>query len=181
MSSKIQKEFTFMTAVHFGDKYMVNLYEMTAIMTINTLDANDQNIAVERITHFIGSVIEDCIFVCDKEKDAIDKYNKAGMKVCLVPEEPYDQIVGLILMNKCNAIMEERIIMTDIVFGSKLSNLIKFELSNETAEAEFSGNHWWNTSTMCVQIQKNKKDKIVNLFDHKSDDWAELELTWTGK
>jgi hypothetical protein len=77
--------------------------------------------------------------------------------------------------------MEERIIMTDIVFGSKLSNLIKFELSNETAEAEFSGNHWWNTSTMCVQIQKNKKDKIVNLFDHKSDDWAELELTWTGK
>jgi hypothetical protein len=77
--------------------------------------------------------------------------------------------------------MEERIIMTDIVFGSKLSNLIKFELSNETAEAEFSGNHWWNTPTMCVQIQKNKKDKIVNLFDHKSDDWAELELTWTGK
>jgi len=181
MSSKIQKEFTFMTAVHFNGKYMVNLYEMNAIMNINTLDSNDQNIAVERITHFIGSVIEDCIFVCDKEKEAIDKYTKAGIKVCTIPEEPYDQIVGLIIMNKCNAIMEDRIIMTDIVFGSKLSNLIKFELSNETAEAEFDGKHWWNIPSMCTQLSKNKKEKIVNLFDHKFEDWAELELTWTEK
>lgn len=169
-----------MAAVHFNGKYMVNFYEMGASMTINTLDAPDQNTAVERITHFIGTVIEDCIFVCDKEKDAIDKYTKAGMRVCAIPEEPYDQIVGLILMNKCNAIMENRIVMTDIVFGSKLSNLIRFELSNETAEAEFSGDQWWNLPTTCI-VSKKKKEKIVNLFDHKCDDWAELELTWKSK
>lgn len=115
MSSRIQKEFTFMSAVHFNGKYMVNLYEMNCVMTINTLDSREQNIAVERITHFLNVVLEDCIFVCDSEKDAIDKYNKAGMKVCTLPEEPYDQIVGLILMNKCNAMMEDKIVMTDIV------------------------------------------------------------------
>lgn len=170
-----------MTAVHFNGKYMVNLYEMSAMMNINSTDPNDQNIAVERITHFIGSTIEDCIFVCDKEKEAIENYKKAGIKVCTIPEEPFDQIIGLILINKCNAIMENKIVMTDAVFGSKLSNLIKFELSNETAEAEFGGNHWWNLPTLCTEVKKNKKDKIVNLFDHKSEDWAELELTWTGK
>jgi hypothetical protein len=101
------------------------------------------------------------------------------MKVCTIPEEPYDQIIGLILMNKCNAIMENKIVMTDIVFGSKLSNLIKFELAAETAQAEFNGNHWWNLPTLCTETKKTKKDKIVNLHDHKSDDWAELELTWS--
>lgn len=170
-----------MAAVHFNGKFMVNFYEMFASMTINTLDAPDQNIAVERITHFLGTVIEDCIFVCEKEKDAIEKYTKAGMTVCTIPEDPYDQIVGLILINKCNAIMENRIVMTDVTFGSKLSNLIKFELSNETAEAEFGGDHWWNIPTTCVQNKKTKKDKIVNLFDHKCDDWVELELTWQAK
>lgn len=171
-----------MAAVHFNGKYMVNLYEMSASMTINTLDAPDQNTAVERITHFMGSVIEDCIFVCETEKEAIDKYTKAGMRVCTIPEEPYDQIVGLILINKCNAIMENRIVMTDVTLGSKLSNLIRFELSNETAEAEFNGDHWWNIPTTCITSKKKKeKDKIVNLFDHKCDDWVELELTWKSK
>lgn len=170
-----------MSAVHFNGKYMVNFYEMRAMMSISSLDAEDQNTAVERITHFIGSVIEDCIFICDKETEAINNYRKAGMRVCIIPEEPYDQIVGLILINKCNAIMEGKIVITDCVFGSKLSNLIKFELSNETAEAEFSGKHWWNDPTLCTEIKKNKKDKIVNLFDHKCNDWAELELTWKEK
>lgn len=171
-----------MSAVHFNGKYMVNFYEMNAIMEITSLDADDQNIAVERISYFIGHCLEDCIFISDKEKDAIDKYSKAGMKICTLPEEPYDQIVGLVLMNKCNAIMEGRIVMTDIVFGSKLSNLIKFELEHEVAEAEFSGKQWYNQSTMCTQTTKRtKKDKIVNLFDHKADDWAELELTWKSK
>jgi hypothetical protein len=179
MSNKIQKEFTFMTAVHFNGKYMVNLYEMNAIMIIESLDSDNQNIAIERISHFIGSTIEDVIFICDKEKEAIEKYKNAGMKVCTIPEEPYDQIIGLILMNKCNAIMENKIVMTDIVFGSKLSNLIKFELTAETAQAEFNGNHWWNLPTLCTETKKTKKDKIVNLHDHKSDDWAELELTWS--
>lgn len=171
-----------MSAVHFNGKYMVNFYEMNAIMEITSLDADDQNIAVERISYFIGHCLEDCIFVHEKEKDAIDKYTKAGMKVCTLPEEPYDQIVGLVLMNKCNAIMEGRITMTDIVFGSKLSNLIKFQLENEVAEAEFPGKQWYNQPTMCIQnTRRSKKEKIVNLFDHKTDDWAELELTWKSK
>jgi hypothetical protein len=182
MYAKIQKEFNFMAAVHFNGKYMVNFYEMNAVMAIISLEEEDQNTAIERVSYFIGHCLEDCIFVCDKEKDAIDKYTKAGMKVCTIPEEPYDQIVGLVILNKCNSIMEGRITMTDIVFGSKLSNMIKFELNDEVAEAQFDGTNWWNSPTMCIQnVKKTKKEKIVNLFDHKVDDWAELELTWTSK
>jgi len=181
MSSKIQKEYTFLTAIHFEGKFMVNLYEMNTVMSINTEDPREQNIAVERINHFLGLVIEDCIFVCEKEKEAIEKYSSAGMKVCTIPEEPYDQIIGLILLNKCNAIMENRLTMTDIVFGSKLSNLIKFELSSEAAELEFTGKKWYNDPSLMICDKKTKKDKIVNLFDHSTDTWADLELTWKAK
>lgn len=177
MTSRIVKDFTFLAAIHFEGKFMVNLYELSAKMSINSEDSREQNVAVERTTHFLSNVLETCIFVSEKEKDAIDKYTKAGMQVCVIPEEPYDQIIGLILINKCNAIMEDRVIMTDIIFGSKLSNLIKFELSDEMASEEFPGKFWYNDPSLCLENKKGKKDKIVKLFEQK-DDWADLELTW---
>jgi len=177
MISKIEKEFTFQTAIHFQNKFMINLYEMNLIMSINTVDPEDQNTAIERLSYFIGSALEDSIFVEDKEKEVIETYAKAGIKVITVPEEPYDQIIGLILLNKFNSIMENRIVVTDMILGSKLSNLIKFHLNDETASLEFSGKHWWNESSTNTENKKSKKDKIVKLFDKKND-WEELELTW---
>ncbi len=157
---------------------MVNLYEMDTKMEIYTEDTREQNIAVERVTHFLGSVVEDCMFISIEEKEAINKYNNAGIKVCTIPEEPYDQIIGMILLNKCNAIMEGKIVMNEILFGSKLSNLIKFELYHEVAKLEFDGKHWYNEPTLVMADKFSKKDKIVNLFDHKFDSWEDLGLTW---
>lgn len=180
-NSKIHKNFTFQAAIHFNNRFLINLYEIDTVMEIFTEDAREQNIAVERITHFLGSVVEDCLFASINEKESIIKYTNAGIKVCTVPEDPYDQIIGLILLNKCNAIMEGKIVMTDMIIGSKLSNLIKFELNHEVAKAEFDGKHWYNDSTLCMMDKFSKKDKIVNLFDHKYETWEDLDLTWTER
>lgn len=178
MSTKISKNFNFQSAIHFQEKFMINFFEMTARMIVETDDAEEQNIAIERMIYFIENRIEDCIFVYETNIESADKYTKAGMKVCLLPEEPYDQIIGLCLVNKCNAIMEGRIILEEIEIGSKLSNLIKFTISDEAAELEYPGKFWWNDSSPSIQSKK-KKDKIVPLFGN--DNWAELELTWKSK
>lgn len=178
MTAKVYKDFTFLSSVHFEGKFMVNLYELSASMSVITEDVREQNIAIERMNYFLGSHIEDCIFVNEKETEAIEKYNNAGIKVALTPEDPYDQIVGLILLNKCNAIMEDRMVVNSILFGSKLSNLIKFQISDEEAAAEYPGKHWWNSAALTMQ-NKKKKDKIVSLFE--KDNWVELDLTWKEK
>ncbi len=175
MNIQIEKDFTFLTAIHFEEQYMVNLYELKAKMEVCTEDALEQNIAIERMTYFLSSHIENIIFVKDTEKDAILNYTNAGMKVCVIPEEPYDQIVGMLLINKCNAIMEGRIVVTEMTFGSKLSNLIKFTISGEIAKLEYPEDVWYNKHTLAIS-DKNKKEKIVTLFD--KNNWAELNLTW---
>lgn len=179
MSTKITKDFVFMAAIHFENSFMNNLYEMTANMTVETEDAREQNIAIERLMYFIQEQIENSIFIHESEKEAIQKYKAAGIKICTVPDDPYDQIVGLVLVNKFNAIMENRIVVNEIIFGSKLSNLIKFNISSEAATEEYPGNYWWNDSSSNISLKsKSGKDKIVNFSEFKSQDWNKLELSW---
>jgi len=179
MTIRITKDFTFLSSLHFQDKFMVNLYEMNASMIIETFDQIEQNIAIERINYFLTDMLEGCIFIQDTEHEAMEKYSNAGLKIVSVPEEPYDQIIGLLLINKCNAIMENKIHLSDIIFGSKLSNLIKFDLSSEMAINEYPEKNWYNDSSLATHSKK-KKEKIVKLFDGKND-WADLELTWPKK
>lgn len=175
MNAEIEKDFTFLTSIHFENKFLVNLYEMKAYMQILTENPIEQNIAIERLNYFLGDYIDSAVLVKETEEDAISKYRAAGLKICTTPEEPFDQIVGMILINKCNAIMEGRILMSDITFGSKLSNLIKFNIDHETAAVEFAGKHWYNKHTLSLH-NKTKKDKIVNLFEQ--NDWKDVGLTW---
>lgn len=175
MNIQIHKDFTFLAAIHFEKKFMLNLYELSAQMEVLTENVREQNIAIERMNYFLGTYIEDAIFIEDTEKEAIQNYNNAGIKTCVIPEEPYDQIIGMILVNKCNAIMENRIVINQIIFGSKLSNLIKFSIDGEVSKLEYPENNWYNKNTLTV-TEKGKKDKIVNLFDKNT--WAELGLTW---
>lgn len=177
--AKIEKDFTFLSALHFEGKFMVNLYEMYAKMEVFTENPAEQHIAIERMIYFLNHQIEDAIFVHEDEKEVIQKYRDAGMKVCTVPEEPFDQIMGMILINKCNAIMEGRIAINEITFGSKLSNLIKFNIEGELAAEEFPEKSWYNSSSLSTQDKVSKKDKIVKLFDQH--DWKDLELTWIEK
>jgi hypothetical protein len=178
MEIKVQKEFNFLSSVHFENQFMLNFYEMTAYMTIYTEETKEQHIAIERLMYFINAFLENTIFIHEKETEAIEKYKAAGIKICPIPEEPYDQIIGLVLINKFNAIMEGRIVVDEIVFGSRLSNLIKFSIYGDEAKLEYEGKHWWNDSGLTTETtKKSKKDKIVKLSDYK-DEWKELELTW---
>lgn len=176
--SEIIKDFTFLSCVHFENKFITNLYEMSASMSVETDNVHEQNIAIERMNYYLTNYLDDSIFICDKETTAIEKYQNAGIKTCIIPEEPYDQIVGMIILNKCNAIMENRIVIEDIVFGSKLSNLVRFKIDIETAVNEYSGKFWYNDHNLSSE-KKKTKTKIVSLFGNNT--WEELNLTWKSK
>ena len=180
MSARIEKEFLFESAIHFEDRFMINMFEITLFMEVETDNQKEQNIAIERLNYFLSQYIDSSIWVNQKETKAIEAYENAGIRVLTIPEDPYDQIVGLILICKLNAIMEDRLVITDIIFHSKLTAGIKFHSTFEETE-DFKGNHWWNDPTTNVKTikSKNKKEKIVKLFDN--DEWSEVGLLWKDK
>lgn len=177
--AKIQKDYVFECAIHFEEKFRINFYELTLFMEILTDNQYEQNIAIERINYYLSEVIDNSIFVNESDKKSIENYEKAGIRVIALPEDPYDQIIGLLLILKLNAIMENKVEITEIIFQSKLTAGIKFHTYAEETE-EYQGKHWWTENTTSYkEASKSKKDKIVKLFENES--WQELGLSWKEK
>lgn len=180
MIARVYKDFDFLAAVHFDDQFMINHYNLNLIMDIVTDDEREQLIAIERIVYFLQNYVESSIFIHEKYKRKIAAYEKAGLKVLTLPEDPFDQIIGLALMSKFNAIAENRIIVSETIFGSKLSAQIKFHNYVEQLE-EFEHGAWYNNSGLVNNFNKSKKmrkDKIVK-FD-ELEDWNKLGLAWNS-
>lgn len=183
MTTRIEKDFYFQAAVRFENKFYLNIYDLTLSMLVETESIREQNIAIERINYFLNHVLENAIFVSENEIEAITLYENAGLKVCTTPEEPYDQVVSLILILKLNAILENKLFITDMNMGSKLSDGIKFSVVPEIAVNVFKKNNWYNEPNLSIRCNdklENKRQKIVKLFDTEAD-WNEIGLNWKEK
>ena len=182
MTTRIEREFSFQAGVYFKEEFLMNLYTISCYMEIETESIREQNVAMERIKYFLNECLENCFFVQDIEHKVIEKYMSCGFKVCTVPEEPYDQIIALLLLTKLNSIAEGRLIITDITLGSRISDEVKFICEIESPRGPLESPGWWTDSGTSISdpIKKSaKKDKIVKLF--KTTDWAEYNLVWKEK
>jgi len=182
MATRIEKDFSFQTAVHFEDKFCLNVYETTLSLLVETENPYEQNVAMDRVIHFLQGVIQGSILIDRAQKTAIKKYKAAGLKICELPDEPYDQVVAMVVLLKLNAIMEHRLRVSDILLSSILGGEVRYSIVAEVAENYLSGNNWWNDSTVSLnneEIKKDKEDNVLKLFDDSH--WVDLGLSWKEK
>lgn len=184
MTTRIERDFSFQAGVYFQEEFLMNVYTISLYMDVETESIREQNVAMERIKYFLNDCLENSIFVQDTEHKIIEKYNSCGFKVCTVPEEPYDQIITILLLSKLNSITEGRLIITDITLGSRISDQVKFSYDIESPRGPLEVPGWWtdNGTSISDPVKKSvRKDKIVKLFKTQSTDWAEYNLIWKEK
>ena len=183
MNTRIERDFEFQAAVYFDGTLLMNTYAVGLSMLVTTDSIPEQNIAMDRISYFLSESLESCVFVKSTEKKVIEKYVAADLKVSTLPEEPYDQIISILLLIKLNAITEKRLIITDIRITTKLSDGVSFLYDNEDSSGPFEQMGWWHesgTSISDLHKHQNKKDKIVKLVN-KTHDWNDPSLMWQEK
>jgi hypothetical protein len=184
LATKIEREFAFQAAVHFEGNFLMTVYELSLGMEVDTASIKEQNIAMDRITFFLNECLENSVFVEHADKKAIEKYLQADIKVCTLPEEPYDQIITILLLLKLNAITEGKLHINSISLRSGLSDDVKFIYDIDTASNHPFGNKsWWTdgSTTISDLTKTNKKDKIVKLIKQQHCDWASVGLDWEQK
>jgi len=178
MTARIQRSFDLQMGVHFSSIFYLNLYEIDLHFNVETENIKEQNIALERIKFYLSGCLENSIFIHDKETDAIEKYMGANLKVSTLPEEPYDQIVGIMLMSKLNAITEGRLVISDISISSRMSDGVSCMYSIEENLGPFKDKDWWSENNTKINDYKYspKNQKILKLM--KPTDWSDVYLNW---
>jgi hypothetical protein len=179
MNTRIETDFNFLTAVHFEDTFYTNAYDITLSMLVETNSIYEQNIAISRVEYFLKNTLENSILINAKFEEATDKYRTAGIKICHLPEDPLDQILGMVLLLKLNAVMENKLRITDMVISSAMSDGIRCSIVAESAESVLSGNYWWNSP--CLSLNNFDETgidraKVIKLFNN--DEWINLGLSF---
>lgn len=177
MTARIHKSFNLLTGLHFNNKYYVNNYEFDLTFNVEADSISEQNIAMERIHYYLYECLKHCVFINKSDEKMIERYTDIGMNVCTLPEEPYDQIIGIMLLSKLNAITEGRLVATDITISSDMSDGVSCLHSIEETFGPFNEKNWWNDSTQRIS-DHTKKSKIVKLSKLKNE-WQEVYLSWT--
>ena len=178
MTTRVKREFSFVAGIWLENEYQIGMYSFTTFIEIQTDDPYEQSVALERMKYFIDEVVTNSIFIESTENKVIDTFTGLGMKVCVLPLEPYDQAISIALLLKLNAITEGKFNVTNMAFKSQLSDDVEYLIDIEDeVEVYATKNNWWNDSGSNLSNKKsNKKDKIVKL--HKDNEWTELDLGW---
>ena len=132
---------------------------------------------MERLKAFVYSELCDTVFVAPADNDTVEMLAMMGMNVTTLPDEPVDQIVGIMLYCKLNAIMEEQMLVTKLDIQSYLGDSVWYQHDEDDAIGPFGEDGWWHKPTCQhadIEIESTA-DKVVHVA---SSGWTEYRLNW---
>lgn len=181
------------SVLFYDDQLLPNSYTLTIYFDITTDDANEQNIAFDRMKFFIDKVLQDSIFcTIDGEQSA---YFQRTFKQRLVTfvQEPQDMTVIATLYAKLTSIVEGRINIEKIQLSSLQGSGIVINFDEEfAAESKVLTNHdvinaadktpWW-FRTDCGSADVIVVDEVGGTATFITDvtGWEDADLLWSDK
>jgi hypothetical protein len=176
MNVRIECSSSFSAGIVWQDRYMINNFLVSVKLITQTMDATEQNIALERLKYMVYSQFQHGVFVSEKDKTWIKKLQTAGLKVFVLPTETVDQIVGMLLYCKLNAVMENRLGIMELSISSDLGDSIIYYHNENESIGPFSVDGWWHSSDPTYTEVTPTKGKVVELSPNSS--WQSLGLEW---
>ena len=164
--------------VWWAEHLIMSNYAVTFKLLTVTPDVRDSNIALDRLRYFFEEVLTDSVFIKHDDTAQIKKLKAAGIETIIMPEEPVDQIVGMMLYSKINAIMEGRMVVRSVLISSNVGDEVIYEHDQNESLAPFDQPGWWqDPSPHCLTVNNDKsRDKVFVISNTKP--WRELGLDW---
>jgi hypothetical protein len=180
MNVRIKFPITFTAGIFYGGNLQMNNYMVNLSMLTNSMDGAINNIALDRIKYFIYHEIESSIFINSADTERCAKFIDAGLKITTIPDEPVDQLIGIMLYYKLAAITEERLIIDEIEISSSLGDGLVYMHGEHENVDELAVPDWWKTVDLVhCDTELIEPDEIVTLADLNV--WRDLNLDWPSE
>lgn len=176
MNVRLEFNTHILAGVYWDNKVLFNDYFVRCDMITGTKDNVEQNIALERTKHILFNRMTNSVFIDSREKAAIKKLEAAGVKTAILPEQPVDQIIGMMLFSKLDAVMEGRIIITQLKLSSEIGDSITYCQNDQESIGPFANKGWWNNPEPICSDSRSSSGKVVPI--NPGDTWQSLDLHW---
>ena len=181
MNVRLKHDLQFTAGIYHDEQLIMNNYTLRLWMTTNSENSIDQTISFERIKYFIYTQIDNTIFINSNQKAQCTLFFKAGLDITTLPGDPVDQLIGIMLYYKLNAIAEERMIIMETEISSTFGANMTYLHSDFENSTGYKQPDWWTTPDLIHSsfVLSNRSEKVLSI--PPSTDWRELELAWSDE
>jgi hypothetical protein len=167
---------SFLGGVYFDDRLQLNSYSINLQLLTLHNSSSVINVAMDRIKAFVLSELNNVVFFSEACSDQAELFHDLGTNICILPVEPLDQVIGMMLYCKLNAITEDKLTITSLDISSSLSDEIWFTHNEDESIGPFEHDGWWHQKN----FQKHTLNNTVldNVVKVESTSWHEYGLAW---
>lgn len=180
MNVRLKHDVHFTAGIYYNSRVHMNNYSVRLWLLTNSTTATDHNTAFERIKHFIFNEVDSTVFINVDHADMCQRLSTAGFKITTLPGEPVDQLVGIVLHSKFNAITENRMIVVETEISSAMGENVTYLHSDEERSEDIVLPDWCTSADLVhsdpVLVDGEKVVSIVS-----STAWRELNLAWSNE
>lgn len=176
MNVRLEIKFYFTAGSYIDNKLRMTRYCVDLQMITQSYSGIEQNVALDRIRHMLYNQFDSRIFINANDQECIEKLVTANLPVAELPDIAVDQIIGIMLYCKLNAVMEERIIITELKISSESGQHMVYCHHEEEDLGPFDVEGWWHDSLPNVENIKQHNGNIIQLV--KNSPWDDLDLGW---
>jgi hypothetical protein len=177
MNVRLQTNLEFPAGIYYDDRLRMNRYTVSVQLCTAVTDHEQINIAMDRLKMFVYSELADTVFINQADAERAQVMDILGINITTLPEEPIDQIVGLMLYSKLNAVMEGRMFIEQLNVSSLLGDDVTYLHDMEDAVGPFQAEGWWHAS----DTSHNSFDLIEtqeNVVKVPTTGWGKYNLNW---
>ena len=177
MNVRLQYDLDFLAGVYYEDQLHMNRYTVILNLLTKTNDSASTNVALDRAKAFVYGALESTVFINQANAEKAELMQMMGINVTTLPEEPVDQIIGMMLYYKLNAVMEERMTVTGLDIASSLGDNVWYQHDEEDVAGPFATDGWWHRASMQHESIEHDPEP-GNIVKVTSTGWYELNLEW---
>ena len=176
MNVRLHYEIGFLAGVYFDDRLQINSYNVGLNLNTLTVDSANSNVALERVKAFVDG-LNSTVFINSCWPLHEEMMRDMGIDITPLPEEPVDQIIGMMLYYKMNAIMEGRMEVNQIELSSSLGDHVCYLHDNDDPSGPFEQDGWWHDAS-ARRAGKTTTDTDTNVVKISHKNWREFGLDW---
>ena len=148
MNVRLQCDLEFLAGIYYEDQLQINRYSICINLLTKTVDTANTNIAMDRVKTFVYGELENTVFINAANPERSELFRMMGVNITMVPEAPVDQIIGMMLYYKLNAIMEGRMVITQLDISSHLGDGVWYQHDDEDPVGPFAAEGWWHDNSL---------------------------------